>query len=257
MFYEFNHLASPDYLRVEKKKGRFSFPAHLHQCFEMIFVKNGQMKVTVSDEEYILNGGEAVLIFPNLIHSLSSENSEHSIFIFSSDLVSAYTSKVAGKIPENPVFVPSEYLTEELGKAETASLISKKGLFYLLCGEFELQTTYKERKYENEKLLYRIFCFVEDNYRSDSSLSALSEATGYDYSYLSRFFKQTVGINYNSYVVNYRLGKACNLLENTDKPVIQCALETGYVSLRNFNRSFKDYYKVTPSQFRKSVKKHT
>ena len=31
MFYEFKHLGSPDYLKIEKGDN-FSFPVHLHQC---------------------------------------------------------------------------------------------------------------------------------------------------------------------------------------------------------------------------------
>ena len=40
MFYEFMHLGSPDYIKVEKGSD-FSFPFHLHQCFEIIVVLSG------------------------------------------------------------------------------------------------------------------------------------------------------------------------------------------------------------------------
>ena len=100
MFYQFNHLGSPDYAKLESGTN-FNFPPHLHQCFEVIIIKSGEMKITVNKDEYILKENEALLIFPNQIHSLESENSEHLLCIFSPQMVNSYSSKVANKIPKN------------------------------------------------------------------------------------------------------------------------------------------------------------
>ena len=53
MFYQFNHLGSPDYLKVEYGEN-FSFPLHLHHCFEFVAVLSGEMQITVDKNEYIL-----------------------------------------------------------------------------------------------------------------------------------------------------------------------------------------------------------
>ena len=76
MFYQYNHLGSPDYLKIEKNEN-FSFPSHLHQCFEIIITLSGEMHITIDNQEYTLKKGEAALVFPNQIHELKSQKSEH------------------------------------------------------------------------------------------------------------------------------------------------------------------------------------
>ena len=254
MFYQYNHLGSPDYLKIEKNEN-FSFPPHLHQCFEIIILLSGQMKITVDDKIYILEKNEALLIFPNQVHALESTNSKHVLCIFSPRLVQAYITKLTDKIPISNKFCPDEYLIGALEKLDAASSSAdKKGVLYSLCGQFHKQSEYTAKKTDSEKLLYKTFAFVEENFNKDCSLLRLSKELGYDYSYLSRHFKKIVGIPFNSYVTNYRLSHACYLMENTEQTILQCAYNSGFSSLRNFNRCFKDHLKITPTEYLKKLK---
>lgn len=251
MFYQYNHLGSPDYLKIEKDKN-FSFPLHLHQCFEIIIILSGQMKVTVDRKKFVLEKNEALLIFPNQIHELESTKSEHILCIFSPKLVQAYFTKITNKIPKINKFCPDSYL---IGALENLNVFSssaeKKGVLYSLCGQFDASAEYVEKNTDSEKLLHKIFSFVEDNFGGECSLSKLSDITGYNYSYLSRHFKKTIGISFTTYVNHYRLSHACYLMENTEQSILQCAYDSGFDSLRNFNRCFKENFKITPTQYRK------
>lgn len=253
MFYEFKHLGSPDYLKIEQGEN-FSFPMHLHQCFEVITVMSGEMEIVVETKRYILHKGEALLIFPNQIHSLKSSESRHILCIFSPRLVQAYATNVKGKVPEDNRFYLDEYLKESLkALAIDSTTTHKKGVLYSLCAEFDKSTKYKERRVDSEGLLLKIFSFVEKEFDGDCSLLRLAECIGYDYSYISRFFKNSVGISFNTYVNYFRLSHACYLMENSDAPVLRCAMESGYGSLRSFNRNFKMCFGITPVEYRKSV----
>ena len=251
MFYEFKHIGSSDYF-VKEYGEDFSFPPHMHLCFEMIALLEGEMKVTVDGRENILHKGEALLIFPNQLHSLSSENSRHVLCIFSPDLVRAYSSKTEKVIPENNFFVPDKYLLDAVDKmGEDASLIAKKGALYSLCAAFDESAAYIPRRSGQKGLLSGIFAFVEQNFASECTLEELSAQLGYDYAYLSRCFKKSTGISYVSYLNIYRLNKACYLLDNTDRSILQCALDSGYSSLRTFNRNFKNHFGFSPAEYRK------
>lgn len=249
MFYQFNHLGSPEYLKVEQGKN-FSFPLHLHQCFEIISLISGEMNITVDSKNYLLKKGEALLVFPNQIHSLESVNSEHILSIFSPSLVKAYSNMVSGKIPDNNHFLPDSHLIDALSKLSDASFIEKKGILYSLCGQFDKNATYRHKESDKNSLLHLIFLFVEENYSENCSLEKLSTSIGYDYSYISRIFKKTTGISFNSYVNHYRISNACYLMESTNLPIIQCAYDSGFVSLRSFNRNFKQQFQITPQQYR-------
>lgn len=254
MFYQFNHLGASDYFKVEHGQD-FNFPPHLHQCFEMIFILEGEMQITVDDKIYTLRQKEALMIFPHQIHSLASTNSRHVLCIFSPHLVQAYSARIAGKIPCDGKFSPDSYIIDAVCNAGSdSSDITKKGILYMLCGQFEKSATYRLHKTDNNNLLFKIFSFVETEFSGDCSLTHLAEVSGYDYSYLSRFFKKIVGISFNEYVQHYRLSHACSLLENTTLPIIQCAAESGYASLRNFNRNFKLHFGTTPIQYRNGKK---
>ncbi len=253
MFYQYNHFGTPDYLKIEKNFN-FSFPAHLHQCFEVIVIRSGEMTITVDDKSFILKEKEALLIFPNQIHSLESTESEHILCIFSPQLVQAYATKVSDKLPQSNKFQPDEYLVNALaGLGADSSSADKKGVLYSLCGQFDKTATYDNKQFQNEKLLYKIFSFVESNFNGVCSLSNLSKETGYDYSYLSRYFKKSTGLSFNSYVIHFRLSHACYLLENTTLSILQCAYDSGFISLRSFNRCFKENFEITPTQYRKNI----
>ena len=251
MFYEFKHIGSSDYF-VKEYGEDFSFPPHMHLCFELIVILDGEMKVAVDGRDNVLHKGEALLIFPNQLHSLASEKSRHLLCIFSPDLVRAYSSRTEKLLPESNFFVPDSYLVNMLDRiAEDSGLITKKGLLYSFCSAFDEIAAYQPRKSGQNGLLSEIFAFVEQNFMSECTLEDLSAELGYDYAYLSRSFKKAAGISYVSYLNIYRLNKACYLLDNTDKSILQCALEVGYSSLRTFNRNFKNHFAISPAEYRK------
>lgn len=250
MFYQFNHLGSPDYLKIEKGCD-FSFPPHLHQCFEIIIVREGEMYITVDGRESLVTAGQSMLIFPNQIHSMRSTYCRHLLAIFSPRLVQAYAARLANKTPIDNRFIPETYPVEALDRLDEAGTVTKKGILYLLCGQFDRQAQYQDKEADSRNLLFLIFSFVEQTFAEECTLNQLAKAIGYNYSYLSRYFKKTVGISFNDYVNHYRLSHACYLMDNTDYSIMQCALESGFTSIRSFNRNFKEQFAVTPAQYRK------
>ena len=250
MFYEFQHFGVSEYFCKEGGEN-FNFPTHLHQSFEFITVLDGEMQITVDNNRYSLKKGESVLIFPHQLHSLSSTKSKHMLCIFSPEIVMAYFDKTQKKIPVNNKFVTSQYLINSLDEiSENCTDIKQKGILYSICAEFDENAQYITKDVGDRNLLYKIFEFVESNFDKDCSLEHLSKNTGFSYPYLSRYFKNTVGTSFNNYVNQYRLNRACYILKNSDCSILQCALESGYTSLRTFNRNFKSIIGITPQEYR-------
>lgn len=254
MFYQLQHFGISEYFCKEYGKN-FNFPAHLHQSFEFITVTAGEMQIYIDDKIYSLRKGESVLIFPHQLHSITSENSKHMLCIFSPELVKAYASKFLNKKPACNTVSLDRYLIDALDKLiENSSTFEKKGILYSICAEFDKTAEYIKRLSYDESLLQNIFEFVEENFNNNCELSALSNKTGYSYSYLSRCFKKTTGISFNTYVNRYRINNACYLLNNTNFSILQCALESGYKSIRSFNRNFISVLGITPKEYRKRIK---
>lgn len=250
MFYQLTHPASSDYCVVERGSN-FSFPPHMHQCFEFIYSRFGTMNVVIDGVEHPIDEGEAVLIFPNQIHSLTSTDNEHILCIFSPRLVEDFYRKTSDKKPVSNKFRPTDEVIKCLEVLSDSSRFAKKGYLYLLSDCFHRDREYTDSGVPCDvKLLTRIFLFIEKHYADSCSLADLADHLKYDYSYLSRYFKRLVGVSFNSYVNNYRLNRVCNLLSTTDKTVLDCAIECGFKSVRNFNRNFKSEFGMSPTEYK-------
>ena len=251
MLYQYEHFGKNEHFCKETGLN-FSFPPHIHSSFELIIILTGSMDITIDNTDYTVGKHEAVLIFPHQVHSLKSEKSEHMLYIFSPDIIKAFSSKVISQIPLNNKFTLDEYLLFVLHSLEeNCSIIKKKGTLYSVCAKFDEGAHYVERAKHNSKLLQKIFEFIEHEYSKDCTLNKLAEVLSYDTAYLSRFFKRSVGLSYTEYVNQYRISIACEMLANTDCTVLQCALDCGYSSLRSFNRVFHSVLSISPSEFKK------
>ncbi len=255
MFYELQHSLAADYFRIERDVN-FSYPAHMHHCYELLCLLEGAMTVIVDGREYNLKPGGALLIFSNQVHSMkTADYSRHILCLFSPKLISAYSSKTTSSVPVDNYFEPDEFYVKRLDSfGEDASVIEIKGLLYSFCGLFDKNAAYRSSESSSEVLLYRIFKFIEDNYGKNCSLSDLSKHTGYEYTYLSRYFKQMVGISFNDYVNEYRISKVCYLLQNGDMTVLEISNECGFNSLRTLNRNFKEQIGIPPAEYRRRQK---
>ncbi|MBQ6946696.1 MAG: AraC family transcriptional regulator [Clostridia bacterium] len=249
MFYQFNHPATADYFRIESGTN-FSFPAHIHECFELITVYSGTMRVNIDEQTEQLHAGESVLIFPGQTHSMDSALCQHHLCIFSPKLVPAFFSAHSQMMPKSArLTLPPLLLEETLNIEETASILAKKGLLYLICDTFDKGRVYLPRAEKAQGLIEKIFLYITQNYKETCDLKSMAAQLGYDYAYLSRFFKRTTGISFNKYVNMYRLDHACFLLENGTGSILTCAIESGYPSIRSFNRNFKSHLGLTPNEY--------
>ena len=181
MFYQLHHMVSPEYLKKEYGEN-FSYPPHMHQCFELVLILEGHMTITVKDSVYELDAGEAVFIFPNCLHSFSSSKSKHMLFIFSQKLVQSFTVKYSGMIPLSSKFKLDPYIISALNALEPEdSIISVKGLLYSAVAAFEKQVEFGRSYNDKDNLLMQLFEFVDANYRTECTLIEAAHAVGYDH----------------------------------------------------------------------------
>lgn len=257
MIYQIENSMQGDAIEIMRTKTT-SFPPHMHNSFEFVAVTAGNMSIIVDDgKSYDLSAGEAILIFPNQLHEFIGDGSGEYLFvIFSASFVEAYSGVFLSSVPtDNRISLPRyhiEKMSEILDSAGLKKRLSLKAAFYSLCADFDENAAYEPKKFSNHTLIAKIFEFVEKNYKGDCSLSALAAHTGYHYVYLSRCFKEYIGISFGEYVGRYRINEAKRLLTETNLSVLNIAYESGFNSLRSFNRAFKDELGMTPTEYRSS-----
>lgn len=254
MFYELKHPLDADYFKIETEEN-MSFPQHIHHCFEVMVLLAGEMRVQIDNAEYTLRPGQGVLVFPNQIHSLKTlRGSRHVLCIFSPKLVNTFYNEKKGQLPECNEFTPEPFYAAQLQRLTHKDSLSRiKGVLYSLCSDFDAGAAYRSAGDggKQDQLLNKIFAYIDLHYREECTLRQLAGEIAYDYAYLSKFFKRTVGMSYNEYLNQYRISEGCRLLRTTTRSVLEISMECGYRTLRSFNRNFKDQMGCTPASYRK------
>lgn len=124
-----------------------------------------------------------------------------------------------------------------------------------LCAESMLLYTFSRLKSPNTghtKLLTRILELTEASFSDPKlSLASLAEEVGYNPKYLSRLFKEKMGIGYAQYLCNLRLKHAITLFENGIDSVKNVAFLSGFSDALYFSTFFKSKMGVSPAEYKR------
>ncbi len=105
-------------------------------------------------------------------------------------------------------------------------------------------------KHQKTDVIQEILNYLEVNFNQDISLSGLADRLKLSASYLSRLFKQEVGVNLMQHLTSLRIERAKQLLVNTNLNVNEIGQSLGYLSAHSFIRVFKNSVGVTPGLYR-------
>lgn len=92
--------------------------------------------------------------------------------------------------------------------------------------------------------------FIDANYASNLTLENLALAVNISKSYLSMIFKQEMGVNFITYLTDYRIERAKELLINSDFKIYEIAEKVGFGSPYYFSKVFKDTTKLSCKKFK-------
>ena len=105
----------------------------------------------------------------------------------------------------------------------------------------------------DQNLILQVLRYIDQNYR-DGQLSHLSSLLGYDIYWLSRMIKRLTGQNYKDLLQIKRLNQAAYLLLNTKVAISDISISVGYDNTSYFHRIFREYYKMSPKEYRLAKK---
>lgn len=96
--------------------------------------------------------------------------------------------------------------------------------------------------------------YIDNNFEKDIRLSDLADQLYVTEQYLSRVFKEQNGIGVSEYLIRRRLAKVRQLLVESDESITDIAYLAGFSNINSFNRIFKKYQGMTPSEYRLETK---
>ncbi|WP_239619110.1 response regulator [Cohnella mopanensis] len=92
--------------------------------------------------------------------------------------------------------------------------------------------------------------YIEENYQKDLSLSDIASIVYVTPNYLSRIFKEEVGINFTGWLNQFRVEKAKDLLKDAGAKTYSVANQVGYKDYKYFSHVFKKYTGYSPSEYK-------
>ncbi len=103
--------------------------------------------------------------------------------------------------------------------------------------------------------IQQVMDYIESNYAEAFSLEWFVKKCAMNTSDFSRRFKESAGCPLFEFINRRRIDRACQLLKNSDLPVIDIALSTGFTNLSFFNRYFLRIMDDSPRSWRTKARR--
>lgn len=260
MIYHQGHNSKGNYNYNAFIYSSMSWAPHFHKNFELIYLLEGRILLTVNGKSETMESGDCALILSHQIHSFEEQQpSRGLVVVFSEQFVPYFANRMEKSQGQRSVFrcdteidaLLHAYLIRK--NAEQTSIAMKKSCFYALCDQFLQKVPIIERKDRNDDLICRIFDYISEHYTEDLTLASVAEHFGYEYHYLSRILNRGYHINFSHLLNEFRMDHALHLLESTDKSMTEIAMESGFRSIRNFNHVFREHTGASPGNYNQGL----
>lgn len=234
----------------------------------LIFCTHGQGHVASKTKSFHIERGSMVLLPPHQEHTYySSEDYPWDIFWvhFSGTLVSEY-------LPHDMLNKPSIIIQNRTNPKDMDMLMSQ---FWQMIQTFSSGFSYAAVFYASQMLgttlAYILFQtssvsnqlglgnehitkavqYIYDHLEDKISLNDITRELGISASYLSRIFRQTIGMSVNQFIIDIKTKQASHYLLDSTLSIEQIAHHLGYTDQYYFSRLFKQKFGISPQKYRK------
>jgi AraC family transcriptional regulator len=101
--------------------------------------------------------------------------------------------------------------------------------------------------------LRRVIDYLHGSFGEEVSLDGLAAVAGLSPNYFLHAFKQTTGRTPHRYLTELRIAKACELLQNPHRSIVDISLAVGFSSQSHLTTVFRRFMKTTPAAYREEV----
>ncbi|SHN35007.1 AraC family transcriptional regulator [Gracilibacillus kekensis] len=262
------------------------FPSHRHDFLEFSFVIEGRGTETINGKKHDMKPGTFTLILPYQIHEIHAEPDQplklyNCIFgmdlLFESNvknfalngLLFDYSDERAlvpfvqldGELLRGINIILEEMLAEYHGEKPWKEIMIKLKLLEILV-IFERTRQHSVSVFDRNEgavkknTIWPIVHYVHTHYQENITLTEIARQFFVSAPYLSELFKQQIGQNFIAFLHEVRIRHACSLLNSTDLSIANIAMEVGYSSFKTFSRVFREFKKMTPTEYRRIYKEN-
>lgn len=144
---------------------------------------------------------------------------------------------------------------EDLMQMEFSYLCAKEAVGEYVTAERREEIVVVEASSEDDKKVLpseiTFICnYINENYSEKITLNSIADSVGFSKYYISRLFKQHMGVTIIDYLIKVRLDKAKELLGKGEYSIKQISFMVGYSDPNYFTWSFKKYLGISPIKYR-------
>jgi AraC-like DNA-binding protein/mannose-6-phosphate isomerase-like protein (cupin superfamily) len=265
-FYRWESPFTPDLFFIESSDMQLSYPAHVHDVMEILWVRAGHAVLACRDRCYPMGPGDAVIIAPNEVHAGGSSGLSH--FSFSSlHVPRAAIAALAGfqgadedqSWPMPAAHLVSGRCAEELYRDLIGGLLATRSradeiaclgdvIGRLFRAPFANAGTVVPAA-DSHPAIRRAKSIINAEFTEPIDMSRLADEVNLHQRYLIPLFKTATGIPPHQYQMALRVDLGRKLLERK-LSLCTIASAAGFADQSHFNRLFKRTYSMTPGIFR-------
>lgn len=253
---------------------------HFHEECQLVYIVQGEGKRIIGDNICFFKPGELILVGANTPHiwhndkkyfECEGENlrarslslffdSGKNLKILSEMIDVSNMERLFQNAKRGIMFtgksakVVKEILREMTGQNEFDRLLSFLRILNTLATTPDIEMLANEG-YVNTRTshcpdrLDLIIKYIFNNFYSDVLLDRAAELAKMNKYAFCRYFKQRTQKTFINFVNEVRISYACRLLLNENKQIAEVCYESGFNSLSNFNKFFRDIKGMTPSEY--------
>lgn len=240
------------------------FPMHVHDAVELVLVLQGSFTGIVGNQRYRVEPGDVFIAFPNQVHGYENQKDfkGYVLIVPNKPFLTAYRSVLEHALPETAVLHPEAAQFAQIHTLLQMAFEDRKTGHNAILHGYTLAIIGKllswlplTEKPAGTDALQAVLSYVSMHYTEPIRRTDIAKAVGYNESYISHLFADSLNTTLTNYITTLRLNEARHLLRETDLPVSRIAMMLGFASIRCFNRIFAREVGTTPTAYRNEKRK--
>lgn len=232
-----------------------TYHPHLHFSFEIVFCLEGEITVTINAKTYTLTVNQGAIIPYNTVHSYHTpQNSQIYSLLAGQGLLRDITKHFQQQLPVRYTFCVDpmlrQMILEHFYSGRKQTVFGAKAIIYQAFDAFMEHNTFAPRNFSDHSITVRLPEYIQEHFRENITLEDFAKYSDYNYFYVSKLIKRSFGLSFSQLLTEYRIAYAQELLQEKELNISQIALQCGFGSIRNFNRTFLKSVGKTPREFR-------
>ena len=234
------------HFRNAKISGSFGMETCIIDYYDLTMVTYGDLSYIVNGEHIVLKAGDVMLLPPGTQRArIELSDAVHYIsFNFYTDetidlpflMHDAVTNEILSLFK---AFTPHHLSGEKRAREKASNIVG-----YIL----EVLIIANQQASQNIHVLKAID-YINTHLSEAISLSDLAAFLHLSREYTANLFKKETGMTVSSFINEQKLARACDLLRDKEKSLVDIANSLGYETYGYFSRIFKKRFGVSPAKF--------